>query len=57
MDEIMNRKIPKAESITNIKGRLKKKEHELLSLFDDIESLQTNSGQKLLKNDDSNEQF
>ena len=35
----MSRKIPKVASITEIKGRLKKKENELLSMFDDVEGL------------------
>ncbi|XP_011184276.1 uncharacterized protein LOC105213272 [Zeugodacus cucurbitae] len=40
MDEILNRGVPKTESITDIKGRIKKKEQELLTLFDTVENLQ-----------------
>ncbi|XP_039956473.1 uncharacterized protein LOC120772125 [Bactrocera tryoni] len=40
MDEILNKGVPKTESITDIKGRIKKKEQELLTLFDTVENLQ-----------------
>nr|XP_014087900.1 uncharacterized protein LOC106615990 [Bactrocera oleae] len=40
MDEILNKVVPKTESITDIKGRIKKKEQELLTLFDTVENLQ-----------------
>ncbi|XP_036334281.1 uncharacterized protein LOC118744944 [Rhagoletis pomonella] len=39
MDEILNKSVPKTESITDIKGRIKKKEQELLTLFDTVENL------------------
>ncbi|XP_054739961.1 uncharacterized protein LOC129245667 [Anastrepha obliqua] len=39
MDEILNKGVPKTESITDIKGRIKKKEQELLTLFDTVENL------------------
>uniref|UniRef100_W8BCZ9 Uncharacterized protein n=1 Tax=Ceratitis capitata TaxID=7213 RepID=W8BCZ9_CERCA len=39
MDEILNKAVPKTESITDIKGRIKKKEQELLTLFDTVENL------------------
>ncbi|XP_067633354.1 uncharacterized protein [Eurosta solidaginis] len=40
MDEILNKGVQKTESITDIKGRIKKKEQELLTLFDTVENLQ-----------------
>ncbi|EDV98144.1 uncharacterized protein LOC6569065 [Drosophila grimshawi] len=36
MDEFFTRDIPKTESITNIKERIKRKEIELMSLFDNV---------------------
>uniref|UniRef100_A0A1A9UGZ0 Uncharacterized protein n=1 Tax=Glossina austeni TaxID=7395 RepID=A0A1A9UGZ0_GLOAU len=41
MDQILNREIPKAESVTNIKARIKRKEQELLSLFDNVQNVRT----------------
>lgn len=37
MDILLNREVPKTESITNIKERIKLKEKELLSLFDNVQ--------------------
>ncbi|KAH8418557.1 hypothetical protein KR222_000544, partial [Zaprionus bogoriensis] len=36
MDEFFVREIPKAESITNIKERIRRKEIELMSMFDEV---------------------
>ncbi|KAL9915652.1 uncharacterized protein ACN2A1_002226 [Glossina fuscipes fuscipes] len=41
MDQILNREIPKTESVTNIKARIKRKEQELLSLFDNVQNVRT----------------
>lgn len=38
MDELLKREIPKTESITDIRARIKRKEEELLNLFDNVES-------------------
>ncbi|ALC41939.1 CG18568, partial [Drosophila busckii] len=38
MDEFFTHDVPKAESITNIKDRIKRKETELMSMFDDVDS-------------------
>ncbi|XP_041448818.1 uncharacterized protein LOC111074986 [Drosophila obscura] len=38
MDDFFTREIPKSESITDIKERIKRKELELLSLFDGVDS-------------------
>lgn len=37
MDVLLNREVPKTESITDIKERIKLKEKELLSLFDNVQ--------------------
>lgn len=37
MDEFFTRDVPKAESITNIKERIRRKEVELMSMFDEVE--------------------
>ncbi|XP_034477060.1 uncharacterized protein LOC117783656 [Drosophila innubila] len=37
MDECFTREVPKAESITNIQDRIKRKEIELMSMFDDVD--------------------
>ncbi|KAH8297382.1 hypothetical protein KR044_011105, partial [Drosophila immigrans] len=36
MDEFFTREVPKAESITNIQDRIKRKEEELMSMFDEV---------------------
>lgn len=38
MDDFFTREIPKSESITDIKERIKRKEEELLSLFDGVDN-------------------
>ncbi|XP_073812315.1 uncharacterized protein [Musca autumnalis] len=38
MDQLLNREIPKTESIADIRARIKRKEEELLNLFDNVES-------------------
>ncbi|KAH8384548.1 hypothetical protein KR093_000382, partial [Drosophila rubida] len=37
MDEFFTREVPKAESLTNIQDRIKRKEEELMSMFDDVD--------------------
>ncbi|XP_030386673.1 uncharacterized protein LOC115633365 [Scaptodrosophila lebanonensis] len=37
MDDFFASEVPKSESITNIKERIKRKERELMSLFDDVD--------------------
>uniref|UniRef100_A0A1I8PYQ2 Enkurin domain-containing protein n=1 Tax=Stomoxys calcitrans TaxID=35570 RepID=A0A1I8PYQ2_STOCA len=48
MDQLLNRQLPVTESIEDIKARIKRKEEELLQLFDNVEStghmMMTNNG-------------
>ncbi|EDV37968.1 uncharacterized protein Dana_GF11150 [Drosophila ananassae] len=37
MDDFFSREIPKSESVTNIQERIRRKEQELMSLFDDVD--------------------
>ncbi|SPP75764.1 uncharacterized protein LOC117578629 [Drosophila guanche] len=43
MDDLFTREVPKSESITDIKERIKRKEQELLSLFDGVDNLKEQS--------------
>ncbi|XP_075170017.1 uncharacterized protein LOC142241992 [Haematobia irritans] len=38
MDQLLNREMPKTESIEDIKARIKRKEEELLNLFDTVDA-------------------
>ncbi|KAH8401609.1 hypothetical protein KR009_006777 [Drosophila setifemur] len=40
MDDFFAREVPKSESVTNIQERFKRKERELMSLFDNVETIE-----------------